>query len=249
MQLLYELLDELGRRLYGPEASKPISELDQFIVLFSVYVSAMFWITIEYPQYFPIMKFMGVTSDPNYDYILYAPFLLCISNVVVLGYISRSKKLFSYGIPGLRLRSLSVCVLYLLVMLVALVGYFPWIEVCDEILLLLEYGCPLPQKDGRTELFELFWYMGGQAVLAGLIYETYSHPIDPENIDNERAYNHNQDHWWKLAQVLFTVFAILVAVLTLGDWNADPTDLRGEVLTIFGVLAIFYYVYWKRNIV
>jgi len=245
MTLLYELRE----RLYGSETSKPISELHQFIIPYSAYVSAMFWITLEYPHYFPILKFMGISSNPDYEYLLFAPILLFVSNAVILIYISKNKRLFTYGIPGLKLRSLSVVLLYLMIMLIALLGYFPWLETCDGIPLLSESGCPLPEKEGRTMLFELFWYMGGQAVLSGLIYETYSHPMNPEEIDDERTYNHHQDNWWKLAQVLFTIFAILVAVLTLGDWNVNPTELRGEILSICGVLTIFYYVYWKRTIV
>lgn len=236
----------LKEHISGEKTDKPISQAPGFIFLFSLYTSLLLWLTLRFPGEFPIVRFLGVPSGFEIDYISFAPGLLFVSSGLWLRFLSSHDAVFDWGVTGLKFRSLSVSVLYVAMFTIALFQ-LPFVELSTGTVD-SQSVCQLASSTDCQQYIPVLWaYTFAQAILVGLIYEVYSHPITPQKTDDTEWLAHHHDNWWKLAQVLFTGITIIIAIMALSPREVAYTNMKGELLPILGLISIFYYVLWKRT--
>lgn len=215
---------EFQERITGRQMTKPIAQTHAFIFLFALYTSGLLATTLYAPSRFPIPRAMGIQRRSNSYFHLWIIALLFCALVMWCEGLRRSPSRFRKGVPGIRLRWIGVFLLYVFVGGTVL---FCWEASFDTRLLM---------------------YLSMQASLVSLIYEVYAHPLlPPQILQSKELREVHRQNWWKFTQLAFSVFAILVAVLSLTTDVLLITKSYGELLPIAGILSILLFVLWKRT--
>lgn len=216
---------EIQHRIAGCRTHKPVARTTPFAVVLSLYVTLMFWATFEYPRQFPLVRAISGSAVPTFAGVTVVSIVLFIVTRAWTSVLQTYDNVFRKGIPGFRTRSIAIWLIYFLASLSVVVISEP----------------------GRQSL-DFIVYSLMQALLAGLIYEVWAHPLEPANVRTTDQFQYHQENWWKLAQIIFTGLAILVAALALTSNQISLVDYWGFFIPTLGLASILYFVLLKRTL-